>query len=270
MRKTLKLITLFLFVIQGTAFGETKIDKNPHGNVKWTAGSESMPGNIKAFQENKGQFRNLLNGWKVLYGADYDGGQILFTDHGVVYELPQMINDTSKEGEDIGEEKEQKEKKKTIFYNVGIEWENVNSGLTIEAQDETPFYFRNIDVKSINPIKGYTKLIYHNVYPGIDIEYTFHKNKGIEYSFKINPGVDPSIIKMKYIGDKGISIINGNVHISTKLGDIVDHAPITSQNADQQLQQTTTAINSTLNQATQDVNSVNQIDTSQDNANAVN
>ncbi len=36
----------------------------------WLADSNSMPGKLKAFHKNKGQFLNLMNDWKISYGAD--------------------------------------------------------------------------------------------------------------------------------------------------------------------------------------------------------
>ncbi|HTB07533.1 MAG TPA: SprB repeat-containing protein, partial [Bacteroidia bacterium] len=214
------------------------------GKVKWTAGPESMPGNLKAFQEYKGQFLNLINNWKILYGADYGGAKILFTDHGVIYTLAQVYKDSLNEEADKDDDKnkssEEKEKekqnlKKIVYRNVAIEWENVNANLTVEAQNETPYYFGSLDphnnMSSIDHIKGFQKLVYHNVYPGIDVEYTFHKDKGIKYAVIVHPGYNASDFKMLYSGNKGLSIDgNGDVHIGTELGDIIDHAPISSQN----------------------------------------
>ncbi len=56
----------------------------------------------------------------------------------------------------------------------------------IDAVDETPFYFGSVNpapaavATSINNIKGFRKLIYHDVYPGVDVEFTFHPGTGIK------------------------------------------------------------------------------------------
>src|SRR5581483_11254324 len=98
------------------------------------------------------------------------------------------------------------------------------------------YYFGSLDPvnvgKSIDHIRGFKKLVYHNVYPGVDIEYTFHPETGIKYAVRIKPGYNADDIKMKYSGQEGVSISNdfGDVHIATTIGDIVDHAPITDQN----------------------------------------
>ena len=209
------------------------------GKVMWTAGPETMPGNLKAFQENKGQFLNLINDWKILYGADYQGSKILFTDHGVIYTLPEAIKDESVDNNNDNkseeEQREKKERKKIVYHSVAIEWENINANVTVDAQDETPYHFGSIDPKSyssvIDNIKGFKKLVYHNVYPGIDVEYTFHKDKGVKYAIIVHQGYSASNFKMVYNGQQGLSIdANGDIHIATALGDIIDHAPVSSQN----------------------------------------
>ncbi|HTB05807.1 MAG TPA: hypothetical protein VK806_02555, partial [Bacteroidia bacterium] len=222
---------------------QSPTDRTEPGKVKWTAGPETMPGNIQAFQEYKGQFLNLANNWKILYGADYQGTKILFTDHGVIYTLVEKVANSDKDEDegDKGKSAEEKNKekqslKKNVYHNVAIEWENVNAGLTVEAQDETPYYFGSVDPshagQAIDNIKGFKKLVYHNVYPGIDVEFTFHKNRGIKYAVIVHPGYNVSDFKMLYNGEnEQLSIDeNGNVHMPTAIGDLIDHAPISFQN----------------------------------------
>jgi len=41
------------------------------GAKRWESNKEMLPGNLQAFVENKGEFVNNVNDWKVLYGCDY-------------------------------------------------------------------------------------------------------------------------------------------------------------------------------------------------------
>ncbi|MGP8217501.1 MAG: PKD domain-containing protein [Bacteroidia bacterium] len=205
-------------------------------NVKWTAGPESMPSNLKAFQENNGQFINNINDWKVLYGCDYKGMRVLFTDHGVIYTIYEKVKIDSAETESTDNNKEKQEKKwKMVSHNVSVEWENVNTNLDVESIDRTDYKFGSLDPqhpgKSIENIDGFKKLVYHNVYPGIDVEYTFHEGKGIKYTIKVQPGYSSLSLKMFYSGQNVLMLDGqGNLHMGTPVGDIIDHAPVSSQN----------------------------------------
>jgi len=71
------------------------------------------------------------------------------------------------------------------------------------------------------------------LYPNIDVEYVFHEKGGIKYSLILHPGADPSKIQMKYSGaDKVYKDPEGQVHLVTPLGDIIDHAPFTFYESD--------------------------------------
>src|SRR5690606_26370117 len=80
--------------------------------------------------------------------------------------------------------------------------------------------------RDVEKVKSYKKLTYKNVYDGIDAVFVFHEKEGIKYSFIVQPGADISKIKMKYPANRTLQIDNeGNLHIETSFGDIVDHAP---------------------------------------------
>ena len=90
-------VLLITFFTYGKICAQSKTASNKvlqsSGQVssKWSVDPSNFPGNIKAFLENKGQFVNTVNDWKVLYGCDYQGTRILFTDKGVIYTVPQLI-----------------------------------------------------------------------------------------------------------------------------------------------------------------------------------
>ncbi len=188
----------------------------------------------KAFIENKGQFtipREAHAVVPVLYAADGNGSMIYFTASGVTFTFMEKTPKQNKAGEE-NEAKERKEGnaivKKDIKY---FEWEGANANVEVVAEDLTSDYFsysfkQGQEERAINFVKGYKKLIYKNLYPNIDVEYVFHPDGGIKYSLILHPGADVSVVRMKY-NDK-ISLENdGDVNISTKFGNIIDHAPLT-------------------------------------------
>ena len=205
----------------------------------------------KCFIENKGQF-HLPNasGEKVEYAYDNSSTRIYFTKKGLTYSFLKVWQKEEEEGEkekDTKKEhfqsvrtfeewrKKEAEEHKSEFIAdfVDVEWVGSNPNVEIVAEQKTSSYFsytfKDADGKQTNEnfLSGYEKITYKNLYPNIDVEYVFHPAEGIKYSITLNPGADPSVIKMKYNGSDKLSFDNGNLNISTKLGKIIDHAPIT-------------------------------------------
>ncbi|MFI5148716.1 MAG: PKD domain-containing protein [Bacteroidia bacterium] len=199
---------------------------------RWLHTSETMPGHIQAFEENLGQYANPLNTWNVKYVCNTGGTTILFTDKGLIYSTlkPEIASEAAEEDE---EKAEAREMETPVYDRIAMEWPGANPGMSIEAVDETPYFFSSsnaIDPSiALNHIRGFRKLIYHDVYPGIDIIYTFHPTTGIKYTLQVKPGTDAQTFSMRYAGQEGLKLDkHGDLHIRTSLGDILDHAPVTA------------------------------------------
>ncbi len=211
--------------------------------VPWTQGSSPS----RAFIENKGQFDASTNfqGAKVLFGVE-DGARISFTTSGLTYRFTKVDGMTkeqereamkklssrdSKKAKELEEEKEKEMRnRKVSTYFINMEWVDANPNCKVEVNGELHEYWGYRDPNnisgSIDHLKGYKKLIYKELYPGIDVEYVIHPEKGVEYSLIVQPGADISKVKMKYSGAKSIDIdLEGNILIHTACGDITDHAP---------------------------------------------
>lgn len=204
------------------------------GQLKWTSPVNNAPGYIQAFQENKGQVINPANNWAVYYEANCGGTYVLFTPKGIIYSIPHKVQVADKEINKEGDaQKEQETKYKTIYSNVVMQWVGASSSVSIEGIGKTPYYFGSVNptkAAGINNIQGFKEIVYHNLYPGIDVEFTFHADKGFEYSLKVKPGYDASAFKMNYSGQDGLTIDNnGNLQIKTAAGDITEYAPHTNQ-----------------------------------------
>ncbi|MEO5673152.1 MAG: PKD domain-containing protein, partial [Chitinophagales bacterium] len=116
-------------------------------------------------------------------------------------------------------------------FFLHMDWGNANENAAIEVENKTVDYYTYLDDKKTNGTiiaRAFKKLIYKNIYPGIDAEYSFHETEGMKYAFILHPGADPSVIKMQYTGAENIfTDEDGNVHFTTRAGDITDHAPHT-------------------------------------------
>ena len=109
-----------------------------------------------------------------------------------------------------------------------MNWEgcNPNAELIVSEASEGYYTFGEKGYENVKA-KGYKRLLYKDIYPNIDIEYTIPDKGGIKYKIILHPNADPSLIKMHYTGaieeikkDK-----DGNIIIETPAGDITDHAP---------------------------------------------
>ncbi|MDD5088201.1 MAG: hypothetical protein PHI18_05320 [bacterium] len=80
-------------------------------------------------------------------------------------------------------------------------------------------------------VPHYGKVIVKEVWPGIDVEYRM-PSKGIETVFRVQPGADGSQVVLEYEGlDAPLRVdANGNLILSTSLGEIQEQAPFAFQN----------------------------------------
>ncbi len=203
----------------------------------FSGASEFIAGNpfrTDVFIENKGQF----NGWsmtknQVLFGID-KMDQVQFTSSEIIYHLrkiePKKRNgEREKEGEE--EDEEEKSAKITDSW-VKARWINSNPNVTVEPLDEQQgrftycLYNKNVSILSGVSAAGFRKLIYKELYPGIDVELIISEKGGFKYSLHCKPGADISQVKLAYEGNiKSITEENGEVIIKTPSGIITEHRP---------------------------------------------
>jgi hypothetical protein len=227
----LKLLFVFTFAISAKAQNSAL--------AKWTAKYEKQ----KAFIENKGQFQIIGSEEEVAFAMDHGGTKIYFTKKGLVYSfLNVWQKQTNKEereqqklkgfasAEEFKKFEDEGRKVEHSTDVIPMLWEGANPNVQVVAEGESPDYHsysytRNGENKSVSNVRAFKKITYKNLYPNIDVEYTFHPESGIKYAIILHPGADASKVKMAY--SKNLSIVEKSLHIPTKFGDIIDHAPLT-------------------------------------------
>jgi uncharacterized repeat protein (TIGR01451 family) len=81
-------------------------------------------------------------------------------------------------------------------------------------------------------IAAYSKVMYRNIYPGIDLVY-YGNQRQLEYDLIVAPGTSPSKIRMAFAGMKGVTVdSNGDLLLSTAAGDLRQHKPFAYQMVD--------------------------------------
>jgi hypothetical protein len=115
------------------------------------------------------------------------------------------------------------------FHRVDIKFEGANENVEIIKSEPSSDYIIYYTGKSEVPGKlfHYGKILYKNIYPGIDIEFVARpgEKKPIEYNFIVHPGADISSIKLSYIGANEAEIINNEIVLTLAHGKLKESIP---------------------------------------------
>jgi hypothetical protein len=93
-------------------------------------------------------------------------------------------------------------------------------------------YFRGPEKDWKTGLRSYSKIIYRNLWPGIDLVYHGEVNH-VKYEFLVAPGADPARIQLRYQGvDRVLVERGGSLRVTTPAGALGDAAPIAWQAID--------------------------------------
>jgi hypothetical protein len=233
------LIILFLFIVN-ISNGQNPASLSPKKisiiNIK---GADALNGTQTGFIKNIGQYGDSVVHYrqmgKILFGYEGLGMPILFTSKGLIH-LQRKLEGLSEKEREEKERKERKgkhaeeelEEQKAIDKVITMEWLNANPDVEIIAEDQSIAYHTYASVK--NKAFTYKKIIYKELYAGIDVVYSFTQNNkaGFEYSLIVKPGTDLSKVKMKFGGDvkKIKTDANGNLIIQSAIDGIIETIPV--------------------------------------------
>lgn len=161
------------------------------------------------FIENQGQVHK-----DVTYYVKGSDKTLYFTSKGVTFAL------TGKEGDE--------EKRWTVKLEfVGV---NPNCKPRGEEKQEAVFsYFKGKPKDWKTGCPTYKKLLYRNLWPGIDLVYKGTVNK-LKYKLVVKPGADPGQIRLVYRGAAEVKIQEtGELKVITPAGDLEDARPYAYQ-----------------------------------------
>lgn len=78
-------------------------------------------------------------------------------------------------------------------------------------------------------VANYARVMYHDVYPGVDVVYYGRQNQ-LEYDFVLQPGADPDAIRLQIRGARHLSITpDGDVAFESAEGAMVQKRPVIYQ-----------------------------------------
>ncbi len=201
--------------------------------VNWT----KDPFDRKLFVENLGQFDNDINtNERVFYQAVLGNAKAYFTSRGVIYRYEKYRKEKSKVIKDQirkkEEEEEEREHARPQIDYLSAMWQGGNSTSIVEGMDQQSYYYTYPEVSGKNRQANiFKKIVYRDIYPGIDVEYSFPEGKktGLKYALIIHPGADITQVKLKYKGASSVRLDpDGNIVVRSAVGELTDHAPSSS------------------------------------------
>ncbi|MCO6465123.1 MAG: hypothetical protein J5I53_00765 [Bradyrhizobiaceae bacterium] len=200
-----------------------------------------------AYVENKGQIgdqagkpnhnvrfmisRSGLNIQLLTQGFSYDSYSIdrCDTDHATRYENITVQNNKRHVPPD-----ELTPDASILFHRVDVSYEGSNSQPRITATGASADYlnyYTHITEQTcghdgVTFVRGYNRVTYHDVWPGIDVEW-FQDNSGQpEYQFIVHPGADLSQIRLRYTGAASTLLADGTLELNIVHGAIHELVPL--------------------------------------------
>jgi len=205
--------------------------------MTWSDGTENghVPGvSVDAtgaplgFFENLGQFPDPD---VMLYqGLSYGGAA--FTEDGVVMSVREpggggllralMDRDLDRKGPDS--ELSALLEQEVAGHTVRLSFVGANDVMPVgrdQLSGEHNFLIGNDPGAWRTGVRSYSQVVYEDLWEGIDLVYTL-TDAGLKYEFLVSPGADPSRVRVSVNGHEGLSVVDGDLVISTSVGDIVD------------------------------------------------
>ncbi|MBL7920135.1 MAG: SBBP repeat-containing protein [Bacteroidia bacterium] len=222
---------LSLFSVAALNFYATKTISPSFDLVKKQAEADNKH-NV-TFSENLGQVTDQYKKQRpdVLFsGTD---GRLVFhlKNNGIIYQQSKVT--AWSEIADPVLNKKFKTPSQTLIYRVDVKWLNCNASPTIQklnALSDHTNYYSETHPDGIIGVRAYGQLIYKNIYNGIDLKW--YQNEGrLKYDYYVAAGADHTQIKLEFAGAQKLHINkNGELVITTPLGNIIEQIPYVTQN----------------------------------------
>jgi gliding motility-associated-like protein len=208
----LVLFTCLFFLLATPCFLNAQQQNNSPNRYRLNAITDKKTdlfGTQGSYIQNIGQYGDTLAGFanmgQILYGYEGLSMPVLFTAKGVIHLQKQQQQLTYEERSamiNAGMSKEQRKKiTEPCYRNISFEWLNANPNPEIIAQGKQTSYHTYGTIKQ--KAYAFEKLVYKNLYPGIDAEYSFEgaDRPGYEFKLLVNAGADINKIKIRFAGD---------------------------------------------------------------------
>jgi len=214
----------------------TPIVKAQNGPATVKASTSINSGTSFSFIKNIGQYGETMKGYDQMGAIQfgYEGLEmpILLTPKGLIHlhrKYERISHSEEERLEKQGVPEEEIERRLIITDRViTMEWVGSNPNVEIIAEEKSTDYHTYGVLR--DKAYGYKKITYKNMYPGIDLVYSFTTTSklGFEYSLLVQPGANVSAVKLKYGGavKKIKTDRQGNLIISSDIDGISTTVPV--------------------------------------------
>ncbi|QNH61823.1 gliding motility-associated C-terminal domain-containing protein [Hymenobacter sediminicola] len=178
------------------------------------------------FVENKGQWDGPAR-----YAAALPSGRLFLTPTGFTYSFldPKALGHHAGKNEaGVAPKPSNPDELRGHAYTVTFEGANPAPTMAGEQGTPAPYnYFRGKDPKRwASNARGFRRLRYTNLYPGIEAVLYENAAQKLEYDFEVAPGGKPAVIRMRYTGLDKLSLTSdGSLLAQTSVGDVTEQAP---------------------------------------------
>ncbi len=178
------------------------------------------------FVQNKGQWGNWFN-----YKAATPAGDVLLEKDGFRYVLQDEDNNYKMDYYHHGQTKEKPVLK---FHVYKVTFEGAKTPVITGEKEQKVYYnyFLGSDSSrwktGIHPCRDVN---YSSLYDGVDMHVTSEKGN-ITYEFFVRPNADASQLKMRFDGQNSIKVKDGNLVVSTSVGNVTEMKPYAYQYID--------------------------------------
>ena len=184
--------------------------------------------------ENRGQIIDSdgMSVPNVLFYSESDNTRFYITDKGITF---LFISSDPSENEDSLVRNS--ESKKISWEKIDLELIDANIDLN-ECIKQYPLagrfnYFIPSQPNGVLDVQGFQRVVFKNIYPGIDWEIYMCPSKGIKYDFVLNGGANIEDLQLVYHSlEKCVKNGDGDLNIKTFHGNLKDHAPISYFNTE--------------------------------------
>ena len=117
-------------------------------------------------------------------------------------------------------------------HSYHVSWVGGNRKVNISADRKARFhhnYFIGNDKSAWKSnVDIHRRISYEDIYNGIDMRW-YGERGDLKYDFRVRKGIDPNQIKLEFTGLDTMELINGELHLTTSLGKIIEQKPFAYQ-----------------------------------------
>jgi len=169
---------------------------------------------------------------------------IYFTSEGLTYVLSERSagEQTAEKTASVKEclsinpaERELRSRRDQGRYAVKLDFVGANADVRPSGEEKTGAvisYFKGKPEEWKAGLPTYSRIVYKNLWPGIDVAYYGTVDK-MKYEFVVYPGSDPSLIRLAYRGVNAVGVNGeGRLEVRTPAGGFADDRPVGYQEID--------------------------------------